>query len=209
MTLIHHALRLFPRLLGVALVAPLLTACPSGDVGAPCNHGDLQPPAAETVTFPALSCNDLLCVYADTNKPSIDSCASDDECNADQDKPRFECSNSQCRLNLNYVLERSMCSRACETNTDCEDGGITDRVLAQESQCSSGFRCAIIQKLGDFCCRSLCVCFDDLNESVAENLANECMAGSCGQEDAADTAAMYLVACAARTPPRRWGGVVR
>src|SRR5688572_33249047 len=43
----------------------LLTACPQGDVGAPCNHGSVEPPSSKLVTFPALSCSDLLCVYGE------------------------------------------------------------------------------------------------------------------------------------------------
>jgi hypothetical protein len=179
-------LRHAATLVGVALLVPILSACPAGDVGAPCNHGDVEPPQAETVTFPALSCNDLLCVYADTNQPEIDSCTQDDDCNVDQDVPRFECSNSTCRLNLNYVLDRSMCSRDCETDNDCLDGGITDRVLAQETKCVGAFKCVILQKLGDFCCKSLCVCSDDLNEAVSDTLKAECDGGLAATCDGSD-----------------------
>lgn len=169
-----------------ALLVPMLSACPAGDVGAPCNHGDVEPPQAETVTFPALSCNDLLCVYADTNKPSDTPCMDDAACNADQGGVnRFECFNGSCRLNLTYVLERSMCSKSCEVDGDCADGGITDRVLADQSSCNGSFKCVIIQRLGEFCCKPLCVCTDDLNEAVADELDQECQAGAaaaCGDD---------------------------
>ncbi len=180
--LLRHAM----TLAGAALLVPILSACPSGDVGAPCNHGDVEPPQAETVTFPALSCNDLLCVYADTNKPEVEACVDDAQCNEGQDQPRFECSSGQCRLNLNYVLERSMCSKSCEVDGDCQDGGITDRVLAPETNCNGTFKCVVIQKLGEFCCRPLCVCTDDLNEAVTDELEQECMQGgaaACEDDD--------------------------
>ena len=84
---------------GLAVLATLtLTGCPNGDVGAPCNHGTVTPPSSFLVTFPALSCNDLLCVYADTNKPEVEACVDDAQCNEGQDQPRFECSGGQCRL---------------------------------------------------------------------------------------------------------------
>ncbi len=156
------------------MLVPLLTACPKGDIGAPCNHGDVQPPDSKVVTFPALSCNDLLCVYADESKPP-GSCQNDEQCNmADAEKSRFLCDSGTCKLSASYVLERSMCSRTCATDADCEDGGIGKKVLASETECTGGFRCAQLQKLGEFCCRSMCVCSDDLNEGALDTLRQEC-----------------------------------
>ena len=168
-------LRTASTLLGAMLLVPLLTACPKGDVGAPCNHGDVDPPDSKVVTFPALSCNDLLCVYADDAKPTADKCTSNAECNKADGPQRFACTNGTCKLSSTYVLERSMCSRTCETSDDCKDGGIGKQVLAKESNCSSGFECVQIQKLGEFCCQKLCVCNDDLSAGTVDTLKKECL----------------------------------
>ena len=74
-------LRTAATLLGATLLVPLLSACPKGDIGAPCNHGDVQAPEAQVVTFPALSCNDLLCVFAQKDEAPKIACKSDAECN--------------------------------------------------------------------------------------------------------------------------------
>lgn len=183
-------LRNAARLLGALLIIPLLTACPKGDVGASCNHGDVQPPDSLVVTFPALSCNDLLCVYADSSKAPDDPCTNDAMCNAaDSSKNRFQCQQGNCKLSSTYVLERSMCSRTCETSDDCKDGGIGKQVLAKETNCDTGFECVQIQKLGEFCCQKLCVCNDDLSAGTVETLKTECMAlidpatGECKSDD--------------------------
>jgi len=160
-------------LLGAMFLVPLLSACPKGDVGAPCNHGDVQAPDSQVVTFPALSCNDLLCVFAQSEKPPTEPCAGDAECNKDGGT-RFTCTNGDCKLSSTYVLERSMCSRTCSQDSDCADGGIGKKVLANESSCESGFKCAPIQKLGEFCCQKLCVCADDLSEGTVDMLTLDC-----------------------------------
>lgn len=168
-------LRTAATLLGTLLIVPLLTACPKGDVGASCNHGDVQPPDAKIVTFPALSCNDLLCIYADDAKPPPEDCSSDMQCNAeDPTKARFQCVENSCKLSSTYVLERSMCSRTCSNDDDCKDGGIGKKVLAKETNCDTGFVCTEIQKLGEFCCRKLCVCNDDLSAGSLDTLKMEC-----------------------------------
>jgi hypothetical protein len=60
----------------------LLTACPQGDVGAPCNHGTVEAPPSKLVTFPALSCSDLLCVYGEEKTIPDTGCMNDLDCNA-------------------------------------------------------------------------------------------------------------------------------
>lgn len=169
-------LRTAASLLGALLTIPLLTACPKGDVGASCNHGDVQPPDSLVVTFPALSCNDLLCVYADSSKAPEDTCSDDAGCNKNSmdGKNRFQCQSGTCKLSSTYVLERSMCSRTCSSNDDCKDGGIGKKVRAKETNCASGFECTEIQKLGEFCCRKLCVCSDDLVQGSLDTLKKEC-----------------------------------
>ena len=170
-------LRTAATLLGAMLLVPLLTACPKGDVGAPCNHGDVDPPDSKVVTFPALSCNDLLCVYADDADPPEEACVGDADCNkADTSgKLRFACNNGTCTLSSTYVLERSMCSRTCESDADCKDGGLGKKVLAKETNCVNGFECVQIQKLGEFCCQNLCVCSDDLSAGTVQDLKDYCV----------------------------------
>ena len=177
--------------LGACFLLPLLGACPKGDVGAPCNHGSVDPPDSKLVTFPALSCNDLLCVYADEAKaPALD-CQSDADCNvADPDnKGRFACVDNSCQLSLTYVLGRSMCSRRCEVDDDCKDGGPTDKVEFEGNACNGEFKCVIIQQLGEFCCEKLCVCEDDLSIATADKLKADCESGQikCDMEMAAPT----------------------
>ena len=168
-------LRTAATLLGATLLVPLLSACPKADVGAPCNHGDVQPPDSKIVTFPALSCNDLLCVYADDSEPPEQPCEQAADCNkADPEKSRFSCINKSCKLNSTYVLERSMCSRTCASDDDCVDGGLGKKVLADDSTCEGGFQCAQIQGLGEFCCQKLCVCRDDLSQGTIDSVNADC-----------------------------------
>ncbi len=187
--------------LGVLCIAPALTACPKGDVGAPCNHGRIEPPESKLVTFPALSCDELLCVYADEEEPPAFNCepgpAGDQTCNeVDPSKNRFECvaqesGTGSCRLRNQYVLERSMCSKKCSSDSDCQSAGITQQVVVDDTACQSGFTCARIQTLGEFCCEKLCVCKDDLNQTVADdiemacatNMQEGCCVAPSGQED--------------------------
>lgn len=169
-------LRTVANALGALLLVPLLAACPKGDVGAPCNHGDVDPPASQVVTFPALSCNDLLCIYADDKPAPTAPCMDDNACNAGSDdgKIRFQCVESKCVLASQFVLERSMCSKICGSDEDCQDGGIGKQVLAKESSCEAGFSCVQIQKLGELCCQKMCVCKDDLSEGTIEEVATYC-----------------------------------
>lgn len=186
------SLRSAAQLAGAILLIPLLGGCPQADVGAPCNHGSVEPPDSKLVTFPALSCNDLLCIYADESKAPETTCASADECNAaDPSVTRFDCVNSKCELSLTYVLQRSMCSKRCEDDADCADGGPTEKVLSDDTSCDGAFKCVIIQQLGEFCCERLCVCEDDISDATVEALASDCAEGRimCGDDEAVDPTA--------------------
>lgn len=183
--------------LSALALAPLLSGCPKGDVGAACNHGRIEPPESKLVTFPALACNDLLCVYADEEQAPETACTvgpqGDAQCNmTDPSKDRFSCvvdsaesgTAGHCELNNTYVLQRSMCSKKCSSDEDCQDGGITSQIVADETSCSQGFKCVRIQTLGEFCCEKLCVCEDDLGIGV-EDIQQACAAsmqdGCCDQ----------------------------
>lgn len=157
----------------LALGLPLLVlGCNQGDVGAPCNHGSVDPPSTKLVTFPALSCNDLLCVYGEEKVIPPDACAQDSDCNPVGAEKIFSCEIPQsggsgsCGLSLDYVLQRSMCSKPCSTDTDCKNTSATERPVAKETACKTGFACARIQQLGEFCCEKLCVCNDELPDTT-------------------------------------------
>lgn len=153
----------------------LLTACPQGDVGAPCNHGTVEAPSSKLVTFPALSCSDLLCVYGEEKTVPEIACEEDFQCN-DQagGEEIFECDQGTCKLSLDYVLARSMCSKTCETNDDCNNTSLNNRpaVDDDETACATGFSCTVLQRLGQFCCQKLCVCNDDLD--TLDDLEDDC-----------------------------------
>jgi hypothetical protein len=184
-----RALRATVGALAVGL--PLLVlGCNQGDVGAPCNHGSVDPPSTKLVTFPALSCNDLLCVYGEEKVlPSV-ACAQDSDCNNVGSDQIFECvidgsGNGDCALSLDYVLQRSMCSKRCSTDDDCKNTKATNRPVAKETSCNTGFACARIQQLGEFCCEKLCVCNDDLPDTSELDLgcANATQPGCCDKEN--------------------------
>lgn len=158
----------------------LISACQQGDVGAPCNHGSTEPPSSQLVTFPALSCSDLLCVYGeDQTVPEDTVCSEDIDCNsaAGTTELVFECVNSACRLSLDYVLERSMCSKTCDSAEDCNNTSLNNRpaVDDDETACQTGFECSVLQGLGQFCCQKLCVCKDDLG--TMDELIADCEPG--------------------------------
>lgn len=153
----------------IAAVASF-SGCVEGDVGAPCNHTSIDSPTSLVVTFPAITCNKLLCVYGEIWEPASDACNKDSDCNdSDTGTQRFECvgvgedeKRKKCKLKLDYVLQRSMCSQQCETDDDCDDAAVGD------TTCKDGFRCTIIQSLGQLCCESLCVCSDGLSDATSE-----------------------------------------
>lgn len=153
----------------LAMAPLLLAACPQSDVGSPCNHGPGFVPQSQTITFPALSCDHLLCVYAeDVDAPAVE-CHQDQDCNPPAGEQQFRCEEGSCVLDQEYVMSRSMCSRSCDSDADCEGG-------ADRTTCRRGFTCARIQGLGDHCCEKLCVCRDDLDEVTAQTLEAECSA---------------------------------
>jgi len=162
------ALQIVVRAAACGTALYVLAACPNGDVGAPCNHGPGDP-TSKLVTFPALSCNDLLCVYGEDPAIPPGSCTTDAECNmAAVGDDKFACVDNTCKLDLRYVLRRSMCSKRCDSDDDCKNTGIilATKPVAEKNNCERGFRCARLQELGEFCCEKLCVCDDDLGNTA-------------------------------------------
>jgi len=161
-------------------VGVAISACIPGDVGAPCNHGPLDLPSKQAVTFPALSCNELLCVYGVDDAIPPENCTNDDDCNRNPEiGKRFSCNDKNtCELDLAYVLRQSMCSKRCDNDADCNNSAVKKNV-AKETQCNKGFVCAILQKLGDLCCEKICVCEDHLNTGTSSAQSKkECVATS-------------------------------
>ncbi len=144
-------------------------ACAKSDVGAPCNHGGLDAPQEPVITFPALACEQLMCVYAESLAPPADPCETAAQCN-DAGGDRFRCVSGRCELGMKHVLERSMCSQTCDEEADCQGGD-------DDTSCRTGFTCAPLLELGDFCCEKVCVCRDDLDVAAAEDLAADCASG--------------------------------
>jgi hypothetical protein len=152
-----------------ALLAWLLPACVQRDVGAPCNHGGIDAPQEPVITFPALACDELMCVYAESVDPPVDPCETEADCNVDGDT-RFDCVENRCALGLDHVLARSMCSRSCRSDADCQDGDAG-------SACATGFSCTPLLSLGERCCEKVCACNDDLAVASLEELEQDCAAG--------------------------------
>ena len=157
------------RHLVLASLPWMLLGCPQSDVGSPCNHGAALVPQGQTITFPALACDHLLCVYAEDSEPSPEPCESDSDCHPPGVTDKFVCVQGQCELDASYVMSRSMCSQSCEVDADCDDGD-------PDTTCTQGFACARIQGLGDHCCEKLCVRRDDLDVAAAAQLETECSA---------------------------------
>jgi hypothetical protein len=151
---------------------PKLTA---QGLGAPCNHGSIvAPDETPHASYPALSCDSLICVFAeDPVIPDVE-CSGDEDCNADS-LERFECvigqadTTGSCRLALDYVLDRSHCAKRCEDDSDCEPS-------VMKTTCESGFTCGRVPIPGDPCCRKVCVCADEFVPD--EQLDASCKAGT-------------------------------
>jgi hypothetical protein len=158
------------RWAAVAVVGMWLGGCSQNDVGAPCNHGNQPAPQQPVVTYPSLNCDELMCVYNESIEIPPDPCTTHEECNEGQSEAVFECVEATCRIRNDYVLSRSMCSRQCESDADCAGG-------YEGTECRTGFSCARVQRLGDFCCEKLCVCRDDLGNTAAIDRA-------CSEENA-------------------------
>ncbi|HWB78776.1 MAG TPA: hypothetical protein VG755_27630 [Nannocystaceae bacterium] len=151
----------------LAALALAFAACARTDVGAPCNHGPGQIPQEPVITFPALACDQLLCVFAESIAPPEDPCETKLDCGTDE---RFACVEGRCELVGQYVLERSMCSANCGSDSDCE--------AADDTACSSGFACTPLMSLGEQCCEKVCVCRDELDVGSLAELEQQCEAGT-------------------------------
>ncbi|MEM6996871.1 MAG: hypothetical protein AAF721_40590 [Myxococcota bacterium] len=164
-----------PNILALAVSlgwCSLLPGCETTDIGAPCNHGPAEPSEALTVTFPALSCNELVCVYSDKQEPPEGSCEAHADCNEPgTTEAPFRCEEGRCRLSPEHILQKSMCSEFCTEDADCADADPT-------TKCATGFACLPPQDLGPYCCQPMCLCRDDLDLATALDRKAECDAGT-------------------------------
>lgn len=170
----HRAFLLFAPFIAAAT---LLTGCPYGDVGAPCSHGKIEPLPTRRVTFPALSCDNLLCIYAEEREVPEQGCDDDSDCNPGGTAGNV-CDSGTCKIGIEHVLKYSMCSKKCVTDDDCKNTGMTSkkRPAAKETACEGGFVCTRIQRLGEFCCEPMCVCQKYLGADDAK-LNSDCVEG--------------------------------
>ena len=60
----------------------------------------------------------------------------------------------------NQPLTTSLCTADCSSDDDC--AGSELRSSGNPGGCRAGFVCKVPETVGDFCCRSLCVCKDFL-----------------------------------------------
>ncbi len=76
------------------------------------------------------------------------------------DSPSFDCESHLClsappEAGAPVSEQSPMCTARCEVDDDCNVFG--------DTECESGFACAIPVQVGRFCCERMCVCRDGLN----------------------------------------------
>lgn len=144
-----------------------VTGGPSPLVGAACDHGGNL--GFDTFHFSrdAPACGDGICAYVDLAVPPMDACVTDEDCNvADPARDRFVCTNGGCKIGEAYKRERSMCALACESDADCSQSD-------PATTCMNGFMCLIASA---DCCRTLCLCVDDLSQAQVDEATAACAA---------------------------------
>lgn len=82
--------------------------------------------------------------------------------------PALECPSRLCLIQPANTTstngdERKTCTAECESNDDCDAETL--------EYCATGFVCAVPTQVGNFCCKRLCVCKDDLVEGF--NVRNQ------------------------------------
>lgn len=156
--------------LGVTLGLICAAGCNRSDVGAPCQHAQRDVPSKPLISFPSLACDQLLCVFGETISAPPDPCESDADCTEQSGGiDSFVCKNNLCTVAQETVLERSMCSTTCDSDVECEE-------FAGGTHCETGFTCAPLMSLGEFCCQKVCVCRDGLDVASSDKLEAACAA---------------------------------
>lgn len=163
---------------GFAAVGMVIGSCLGlgGDLGEACPGAEAVP--GPQIAHPVEACSGEWCLYADVSEPPVGTCVSDADCN--QVHPtieRFRCQESVCVMSPAYVSERSMCSRRCDEDADCDEG------LADESNCQSGFLC-VPNTTANHCCVKLCACADDLSAGALDAEKLRCASLPIGSDGA-------------------------
>lgn len=154
--------------LGAALGLICAAGCSQSDVGAPCQHAQGDVPSDPVISFPSLACEQLLCVFGETINAPPEPCDSDADCTRmSGGVDSFVCENNLCAVAQETVLERSMCSTTCDSDAECAD-------FVDGTRCETGFTCAPLMSLGDFCCQKVCVCRDGLDVAGSDKLEAAC-----------------------------------
>lgn len=168
---------------GAALGLLCAVSCNQSDVGAPCQHANRALPTEPTITFPALACDQLLCVLGESFLPPEAPCEVDADCDVQSGVESFDCVEGRCVVAQDTVLERSMCSATCGNDADCADP-------ADGTRCEGGFACVPLMSLGPMCCEKVCVCRDGLDVARSETLQDACELGTavgcCDQDPVPD-----------------------
>jgi hypothetical protein len=73
--------------------------------------------------------------------------------------PALECPSRLCLIQPSTATStqgtsRNTCTASCESDDDCQ--------AETTEYCQRGFVCAVATQVGNFCCKKLCVCRDDL-----------------------------------------------
>jgi len=107
--------------LGAAWISACAMSCSQSDVGAPCRHAGGDIPTEPLISFPALACDQLMCVFGDDFTAPADPCESSADCERMSGTDEFRCEAGRCVVERDAVLERSMCTTTCESDAECTD----------------------------------------------------------------------------------------
>jgi hypothetical protein len=67
--------------------------------------------------------------------------------------PALECQSRMCLHRSGFDVD--MCTGECSSDDDCD--------AVAETPCQGGFVCAIPTTTGDFCCKKMCICADQID----------------------------------------------
>lgn len=77
-------------------------------------------------------------------------------------RPALECPSRLCLLQVGQESNppRGTCTSTCDSNDDCADA-VTSKDGTM-GQCPGGFVCTVATPTGEFACKKVCVCRDDV-----------------------------------------------
>lgn len=127
-------------------------------LGTPCDHNGALDFGKQHMTRDDAVCGGELCAFASYVAQYEYDCVQSADCSSatPEDAP-LACEADICVPTDPYILERSMCATACESDADCKE-------VAADSNCASGFVCAHFPST---CCKNYCLCADDVLKGIA------------------------------------------